>query len=89
MTDINITIPDSAWLDDGDGRLFARLWINGTGHHLEAIPVRKLPGAQQTADDPHGALFNRLYDVFDGREPFETIEIRRKRYAVFLSPFCE
>lgn len=98
MTDATITIPDGAWRDDGDGRLFARLWINGTGHHLEAIPVRMVtdPDAPariirtvQVADDPHGEMFDSLHCTFGADGPYETVEIRRKRYAVFLSPFCE
>ena len=93
MADINITIDDEVWDDNGpscdpDCRLLADISINGLQMHLEAFRV--IEGADGTirpcvcvADEYWG-----IYESIRASGVFRYITIREKLYSLFATPYC-
>lgn len=86
---IDLDIPDDAW--EADDRkppaLWISVWIGGTGHHLQAIPIEVVDDEQRGAGEWDEYLEGLvLAFVSDGH--FETTTIRGRTYAIFMEPFC-
>lgn len=93
---MNITVPPSAWQpvggDDGQspGRLLATVTINGCPMHLEAWQVRVRGSMMEPAPDSvDEETFNSLYYAVGADGHMQTVRIKRRRYVLVASPFCE
>ena len=94
---LKLIIPVEAWKlgsEHGnyirdDGRLYAKLEINGRPFHCEALPMRldgeELRGATPVAED----LYDSLDTALGGDSPFQTMQIDGRPSAVFISPHRE
>lgn len=74
---------------DPTSHLLAQVEIAGIHHHLEAFAVELTDtkyGASQTEVNPgaSASAFKSLLEAFSG--PFQTVSIRGREYAIFMSP---
>ena len=91
------TIPESAWEDwtaDGEmgalgSRLGTSIVINATYFHVEAIEVGTNENHLQHAVDPRWEdSFDEYFNAAGGDGAVDTVTIKGREYAIFISPFC-
>lgn len=97
---LEISIPEDAWRDEefrgnsqedpAEGsRLFARVTINGIGFHAEAIEVAEGEhGMMEAVDAQFEESLSAYYEAAGAGSPFQTMTIRGREYAVFITPHC-
>ena len=93
-----VTIPEDAWEDWSDyegetseqgSRLGTHIVINGIYFHVEAIEVEETDESIQEAKDAAWQeSFDSYYAAAGADGGVNTMTIRGREYAVFLSPFC-
>jgi hypothetical protein len=98
---INVSVPPDAW-DDVRGdrrRLQTTLWINGVGHHLEAVEIQDV-GAPQNGPRFMKAATPQDDDVLDALDGLYSTrwssialtwpaEGTPRRYVVYAVPYAE
>jgi len=92
-------IPEEAWEDldsrpdcEEDhaqgSRLFATVVINGLRFHCEAIEVADHDGLQQASHDEWDGILSAYAHACGADGHFNTLTIRGREYAVFITPSC-
>lgn len=91
---LNIELSEIEFEQIGDGtdpaaRMLATVEIAGIFHHLEAIAVKTNRSGMQIAQDVAGSeMLSGLGDAFGGEGAFQPVNIGRRHYVLFMSPFC-
>ncbi len=92
---MNIELADIAWEDISFDasvprtRLLATVQIAGVHHHLEAIKVNQ--GASTFVQHATCSICDEILDRYDAvysdGDPFSTVKIDGRHYAIFMTPF--
>lgn len=80
---------DNSYPHEDSSRLYASIELKGVLFHIDAIEVVIENNLMVTPDGKHDEALEKFYDAFSGDGYFSTAEINGRRYALFLSPFCE
>ena len=95
-TPFTMFIPEDAWekkgtTEDPRARLQTHIRINGLDMHLEAIGVKEKIRQGFHSQTPKALDYETSFDhlvEFAGSAPFETIQIGRRKYCLFATPYC-
>ena len=89
---------DASVADSKPGsRLLATITILGVPHHAEALEVQTVPDEeagepgfyiQETTDPYWQETFDTYFDATGAGDPFQTVNIKGRSYAIFISPHC-
>lgn len=86
-------IPEEAWEDvephcTEGSRLFAAVVVNGLRFYCEAIEVTDDDGLQQASDEVWDDILSEYAHACGADGHFNTLTIRGREYAVFITPSC-